>query len=274
MFARLLALSTIVLLPPAAAAPPERLIASFGVQYQHFEYEENHDGNRLNKEDGELPGLELRLEEYRGQWYARAWGRYADGEVDYDGQTNAGAPLNTDTDETIWHGHLGLGRWLTSPDSFLDLGLQAGGGYRHWERDIQSTSTVLGLEETYRWPYLSAGATALKTRGAATWSLEAELLWPINPEVEIDDNPVFNKTELDLEQQLGGRLALRWHQDLNPRLGLALELWYEHWELGQSDTETINAKGGGTLSIFEPDSDTDIIGVTLSLGWQLPGGLP
>lgn len=254
---------------PAAAG--ERLAQNglyghAGVSGQYFRFEEHLGGSRLNRERGLLPGGSLALGWRQPRWFLDTHWDYHAGEVDHDGQTNQGVPLDTRTEERILNGSVRLGRWVALPGGVALAGY-AGGGYRHWDRDIRGTAGVGGLDERYRWPYAALGLSARHRQGRGQLTLDLRLLRPVGGELDVDFGGAFDRAKLDLEGELGGRIALVWHTRLRQQLWLRLEGWYEHWELDRSDTAPL--RQGGTIvgTVFEPASDTDSVGISVGVGF-------
>ena len=71
-------------------------------ELMHFDYEEiDPQGNSLNREKGWIPGLTFSgLQQYNSITNTLALSIF-DGQVDYNGQTQAGQPHQTTTEETI-----------------------------------------------------------------------------------------------------------------------------------------------------------------------------
>lgn len=224
------------------------------------------DGARLNRERGLLPGGSVALGWRQRQWFIDTRWRYHAGDVDHDGQTNQSVPLDTRTDERILDGLVRLGRWQQLQDGFAWAGY-VGGGYRHWDREIHGTTGVGGLDERYRWPYAALGASARQRLGHGHLTLDLRLLRPVDGDLDVDFGGAFDAARLDLEGELGGRIALVWNRPLPGKRWLRLESWYEHWELGRSDSATLRQAGIAVGTVFEPASDTDIVGVSVGLGF-------
>lgn len=200
------------------------------------------------------------------------WSYHA-GDVAHDGRTNLGTALDTRTDEQILDGLLRLGRWQRTRGGFAWAGYM-GGGYRYWNRDIRDirdTAAAGGLDERYRWPYAALGASLRQGLGRGRLTLDLRGLRPVGGDFKVDFGGVFDNARLDLDGETGGRIALAWEQPLHGGLTLRLASWYEHWELGRSDTGVLLRNGAAVGTVFEPASDTDSVGLSLGLGF---GRLP
>jgi hypothetical protein len=241
------------------------IAASIGAGLMHFQFEEfDRQDRRLVKEAGWLPGLEGSLG-VRQQAVSLAVdvGYYA-GDVDYDGQTSSGVPIDSSTDQRIFEASINAA-------CELPLGLPprvsvyAGGGYRHWDRDIDSVGAVSGLDETYQWWRAETGVKLQLARGANAWELEAGLTRTLNPQVDVDFGAAFDAVTLDLGERWGWRTAASWSHRVSPQLAAGLEVFYASWDLGQSSVETLTSNGATAGSVFQPRSESRNYGVILSL---------
>jgi len=239
--------------------------ASLGVGLMHFGFEEfDSQDRRLVKETGWLPGLEGR--------FKLAWQRttlsvdlaYYSGDVDYDGQTSSSVRIDSSTDEGILDISINAAYQLR-------LGLPprvsvyAGGGYRHWDRDIESVGAVSGLDEAYQWWRAAAGARLRWPAGVNEWSLDGRLTRTVNPQVEVDFGNTFDAATLDLGARWGWRTAASWLRHVGPRLAAGLSVFYESWDLGQSGVETLISNGVPAGTVFQPRSESRNYGALLSL---------
>jgi hypothetical protein len=240
--------------------------AALGLSAQSFRYAEYaEDGRRLNREHGALPGLALALERPSGPWFFNGALSYHAGDVTYDGQTQSGAPVQTRTDERVLDGSVHLGRWFQTnrePRYAPYVGL----GYRWWERDIASTGRARGLLETYTWGYVFIGARAMLHRaGTTTWEADVRLARTIDPQVEVDFNGLFDDTRLSLGARSAARVSLTWQRSVGNGLAVRIRPYWEHWELGRSESAVLTRNDLVVGSVHEPRSETDSYGITISI---------
>jgi hypothetical protein len=239
--------------------------SELGISAADFRYREFGDtGRLLDREDGFLPGLKIGLSGRSGAWEFSAGGTYHAGRVGYEGRTNLGSPLRTNTDEKITDLSLIGGRWF-SPIPVHPIRAYFGVGYRRWQRDILPAGSVLGLSETYRWGYALVGANALMwQKGSLAWSADLRLTQPFCPTVNVDFGGVFDATRLDLGARAGFRTGFPLRYSFGDKNAISLEPYYEQWNLGRSSTVPLTRNQVPVGFVFEPKSDTRIFGINLS----------
>lgn len=223
-------------------------------------------GLELNREHGTLPGVAAALRGQSARWSIGAELSYFDGDVRYEGQTNTGTGLTTRTDQRIADGSAWIGlRGFERPESILDV--YAGGGLRWWNRDIRSTASAFGVDETYAWPYLLAGLRAeRRLAGGDAVSLDLRLLRPVDPSLDVDFKNDYDSVEVGQDPRAGGRVSLAWSRPWIGGRSLAVSVWYERWRFGAGDAEVLRRNGVAIGSVREPESDTEFVGLALTLG--------
>ena len=239
------------------------LKAEIGVSAMQFKYEEFTDtGGILDKEQGSIPGLTIKLGQRISDWEWEGAGSYYNGRVPYAGQTNLGSLYNTRTDEAIGDVSVRLGHWLGTSLPAMPF---AGIGYRRWDRNILPGS-VGGLFESYRWEYLWVGSKFLTYQNrSSNFMLDVGLLKPLHPEMRIDFKGTYNvEPVVHPEGKIGLRILLTSNLALTKRTGHIIEPYYEYWDMGRSPTVT-----AGPVTVYEPASKTHNIGLNLRLGWTM-----
>jgi hypothetical protein len=224
------------------------------LKIENFTWKEFDDsGTQLLEESGPIFGLgfSVKSDYTTSALFVKGKGEIFGGSVDYDGQTQAGSPVKTDTDYIGFKGEGDLGlKYVVAEKSSLEpfVGL----GFRWWLRDIKSTSTVIGYEETWRSFYARLGV-----RGNMVFSdkmeafAEGGLKLPIYTENEID---FFNVTlEPGNEASAFAEIGLKWTK-------FKASLFYEGMRFSKSDLVV-----SGAFIYWQPESKADIYG--LSVGW-------
>lgn len=246
---------------PGLAASSDQQHASqlwLGLSVMDFQYKEYSDqGDLLDREDGPIPGLRMGLNFQQGDLLFNIDATTHAGTVDYDGQTQNGTPHKTLTHESIRELTASLGRRLGETGV-----LYVGAGYRQWDRDIQPSGGVSGLFERYTWPYAMLGGE-LRVWGSAKHrlALNGRITYPINPEMLIRLTGIGD-VSLSLGAQAGFRLTAPWLIRLDSGQQLQIAPYYAYWRMGRSP----DVRAGGYI-IFEPRSETDNLGLTVSLGF-------
>ncbi|HEB80255.1 MAG TPA: hypothetical protein ENI71_00070 [Chromatiales bacterium] len=247
------------------AAAPGIWQVSLAFSATQFHYEESVNGGVLDRENGLLPGLDAGLGYARGAWFAHGALRYHGDAVDYDGQTQSGILVASRTNEGILdvsllggHRWRRLGRWRVSAYGGL--------GYRRWQRDIRSTPIASGVFETYRWGYGFLGATIGRRLGArARWSLDGRVSRTMGARVAVDFKGAFDSVSLAPGARFAGRLALRFAYRLARAWSVQAVPYVEWWNLGQSSARPLTRGGASFGSMFEPRSETRVIGFELGV---------
>jgi len=218
-----------------------------------FDYAEfKGDGSTWDKELGGLPGLSFRVAQRLSAWEWEGTASYHNGQADYNGQTQAGAPYSTRTDEEVGDFAFRLGRRLEGRYSVMPY---AGFGYHLWNRDILGSG---GYFESYHWKYAWLGAKFMAyQQGATNFMLDIGWIKPLDPVLRV---AAYNAS-LNPESRDGLRLMLTSHLALSENTMLILEPYFEYWQLGRSPAVTT---GGNT--VYEPASKTKNIGFNLRLG--------
>lgn len=153
-----------------------------------------------------------------------------------------------------------------------NLYLKAGYGYRYWKRYLTFGS---GYKEVYTWSTIPIGALYY-TKLGSSFAVGFEALYKVMLAGKIQ--VIFSETvvggddtNLDLGNRPGFRLSVPIDYFVNPRLRLQVKGWYEHSEIGQSNSKYNNTSTGtGVLGyIMEPASKTEQVGVIAALYWMI-----
>ncbi|SFM36413.1 hypothetical protein SAMN04487963_2246 [Marinobacter zhejiangensis] len=236
-----------------------------GATWFYFDYQEESDsGQVLNKETGDIPGVFIAWTPTLG---SHAWGRleagYASHSVEYDGQTQAGVPLTTQTHQRLIHYEARFGgEWRGG-----ELGLRPylAARYQRWDREIQPTGFSLGLNEDYRWWELGGGIAACTS--SLSWAsdlcLDLGVFRTTRGEVEVAlGNDPDNYPVLEQGDGTGYRVQLQWSPQALPRL--LVSLYHAAWDFERSNTELVRV-GFAQLRIREPASESSRQGVRVAL---------
>lgn len=240
-----------------------RLDARLAAGIMHFDYEEFDSGGSLDREEGYLPGLGVGLQLARGGLFAETTLEAWSGRVDY-----ASATVSTETDEDLldWNAIAGYTLFALADRR---LSLYAGPGYRHWQRDIRSTPTAFGLDETYRWWYASVGLRAeSKVTEGLSFQADLQLRRTFNPSVDVHFKIGYDDVTLDLGEANGARAAFTLESRVDRNVRVFVTPWFEYWKLGRSTEIVLTQNGVPVGSVFEPRSRTRNLGINAGVRWQ------
>lgn len=226
----------------------------------YFDYEERgDDGSFLDGETGPVFGATVTLERninYKDT--AVLYGGIYTGTVDYDGHTQSGIPIQTDTKANFYT--LGAAAQVPVEGQGNTLSVIIGYRLKRWERDIQSVGFVSGLYEIYQWQEFNLGAQyTLKQPDNTDWRFFAGLFRTQNANIKIDLSPQgYGKPELSLGTDTGLELSIQWMKVRPNNRDLAVKLSYKAWEFGRSPNE-LSSGPSGTVIVHEPKSETSTI---------------
>ena len=223
-------------------------------ELMYFDYEETDiNGSTLNQETGFIPGISVAASRpYRSIVHSLEFSAYG-GEVNYDGQTQAGQPHQTTTEQSIYRLQYRLSGSLENTDADLYGKVY----WQQWDRDIQPNNGVLGLFERYRWWSIEAGVEVpLMRKDRQNLLLELGVLTTLNGTILVDLSDVgFGEPVLNLGHGIGFSGELRYEIRQGPDGKLHFGIRYRNWEFGRSNSETVS-DGTSFLTITEPDSQT------------------
>lgn len=255
----------VLILIASMAEAQENAYIEVGATRTQFDYTEfDEQGERLLNEHGYVPGLRLAAGQIVGKYEARIVVESSAGEVLYDGQIQAGSPLLTETDEKFTNIAVEVKQRFGAINGVTPVAL-VGIGNRKWRRDINSTATTARLYEIYRWSYWMLGAaTEWHTGPQSVFGIEGRWLRQINPTIDIYVNG-FDELSLDLTSKNNYRLACFFNYRYSQKLSWSVELFWQTWHIGRSNTKPLTS--GGALTGFEgtePNSETFQTGIGIS----------
>ena len=224
---------------------------------------EREDDEELVSEQGLVAGLSAAAWITSGDWQIGIDGGAFGGKLDYDGATQSGAPLTTNTEWQGWHVGMGFERRFLVP-----VPVQIGGGleYQYRDRHILSTDAVGGLKERYQTVWLGVRGAIHPT---AFSMVEFNFGCAVASEVEVSFVETFDAADLALNDHCRARLAADFDIGkfgsktvfLSPFVG------WERYPV--SDAERLTAGGSGVGSIYLPETELRTIGITLGVrGWR------
>lgn len=186
----------------------------------------------------------------------RAEAAVAGGTLDYDGQTQAGTPLRTETD----HRDLELGAaWRPLPPQAWGEGWVVLKVLEQ-RRRIASTPVARGLDETSR--LLLAGVRWSHALAAASWQWRpsVELRTSLRHRIEVDSGGFFDTMDLRGGRRHEAVLALDASRPASPwSVGIA----WTHARQSASPVQPLSRAGATIGTVFQPRIDIDDVSVRL-----------
>lgn len=236
---------------------------SISPSFLYFDYTELSTTDQvLDTETGWLPGLEIGFDyDITPDWSIGVNTSFYLGTVDYDGQTQQGVPHTTNTDTGLFRLGARVGRLV-----YKDIQLFAGVQLHRWDRDINDNNNISGITETYDWNEYSLGLnTDFIVTSKDLINLEASLLFIRNATIFVDLTRVnLGTATLEQGDGTGARIALGWlHQNTN-NIGYGLDLFFEGWEFGRSNTKQTD-NSSTIIFVTEPRSETRNIGLKFNI---------
>lgn len=252
----------------------------FGGGLMKFKYTEYTDNNVfLDGESGFIPGVVLKLKRNNSRHYSELVGQLYGNTIEYDGQTQGGTPLTTNSDAIIFDTHFKLGFHFSE---VRDHGFYAGLGYRYWLRNIHSGhdingNPVAGLLEHYYWLYGLFGYAANYTVNEnVNIGFDIRQTNMINAKMDIDFLGYcgYDNASVNLGNKSGTRFAVPFQIKMKSS-SLIVSPYYEIIDIGKSNTVLltrngypVDCDGNGYLDgALEPRSETRNVGINVTWLW-------
>lgn len=255
-------LATLVALPLAwwaparAACAADTVALSAGVLDSRWN-EHDAEGRRLLREQGRLPAATLAVGGACGAWLAELSWRHAAGQRDYEGFSNRGAAVQTDS-------RLRLNEWTLTLQRPLLEGLKLGLRAQRQEtrRELVSTGKVLGYPELHRhWVYGLGALAEGAAWGESSWHFGVWLGGGPGASVRIDlptADPVRLKTGTLRQAELQGQwLSAPWGLGWRTSLGLR---WRAE-RIGAGEVATLWRQGVAVGGALQPRHELRSVGL-------------
>jgi hypothetical protein len=227
-----------------------------GLGVAHLDYEEEIRGFDVEI-DGVMYGVFGRYT-YHDQIMLNADIAYSVGDLEYDGFTQIGMPIEDDTEDWVVES-----RFLVGYDFFFERNHMVtpylGIGYRCWNNDIQGPG---GFEREIAYWYSPIGLKTMSPLSADwTWGigLEYDLFWKGEADTDLEGFPT-----LDQDSGYGVRFSVRFDRKLSDKYALSLEPYITYWDIDESDKEIWELRGD---EVYEPENETTTYGLRISLGF-------
>ncbi len=239
--------------PVAAASGADIYLKTESFTWKEYD----NSGSQLLKESGLISAMGASVRsDITELLVLRGRGELFGGTVDYDGQTQTGTPVKTDTNYAGFkiEGNLGW-KFMVAEKSSLEP--FAGLGYRWWQRDIQDTLYAAGYEETW-WSFYAR----LGIHGDHTFSEQLKAFAETGVKL-----PVSNRNKVDLsviglstvtvepanKASVFAEAGLKWTR-------FKASLFYEGMRFSKSDPVTVN-----DVQVWQPESKADMFGINVGM---------
>lgn len=232
-----------------------------------FNYQEHSSTNtKLNSENGFMPGF------LAGYGYAyeniglNLTMGYHKGAINYQGQSQAGIPLNSSTDTQFTNIGTELFYYPFSPT----LGIYTKFQWLEWQRHIQETNQTLALHETYQWQNIEAGFMApVFQRHDHKLELKLGVIYAKNAQVKVNLSSLgYGRPILDIGNGSGLSVLLSYHFKLSEVHRFTLGLAYKRWGFSRSESKSV-VNNNHAIIITEPESDSQTTSLFLSYRFNL-----
>lgn len=218
---------------------------AIGAGARHFSNAEyNAAGRRLVLEKGWLPGLQGRIAYAARDWMAFGEVDVFDRSISYHGQSQFGAPVDSRTATRLADVRLGAGyvlneAWVAS----------AAVEWHKWSRDIQSTATARGLQETYTTTRLLLGLEGRREwEGAGSLHPAVAIVFASPEKLRVGFSGVLDDAALRTKSATGIRAGLGFRPAGNSRFEIRADVdWMKVRRSGDVEV-TRSGQFMGTIS--------------------------
>ncbi len=254
----------------AMADKPEYQIGGGLMYFNYAEY--NNNNVFLDGETGFIPGILHKLKISGNRVYGELVGKLYGNTINYDGQTQSGTPVKTNSIAIILDVHFKLGFNFSRGRNH---GPYTGLGYRYWYRKILSGrdingNPVAGLLEEYYWYYGLLGYAAnFNVSEKVKVGFDIRHTQMINAKMDVNflgyNN--YDNTQVNLGNESGLRLAFPIKVKMRKH-SLIVSPYYEIIDIGKSNSVGVTIGGAPTATvIYEPRSETRNVGIEITWLW-------
>jgi len=227
---------------------------------ESFTWKEYDGSSQILKESGPLYGLGVSSAfNPMSQLKVRGKAEILGGQIDYEGQTQAGAPANTNVNHVAVKVE-GTAGWQFPVEKDITVEPFLGLGYRWWIRDLNDSDTALGYVEKWRSLYTKAGV-----RGDYSVSKDLSAFAEVGAKLPVYNSMTvelskFGLSDIDLKP---GKKASAF-ATVGVRYSLfTASVFYEGMRFSKSPMKDI----GGGLAVFQPESKANIYGLNVGIAF-------
>ena len=231
-------------MPLPALAQWDGFISAAARQFTVAEYD--HNGRGIVREQGWLPGLEGRLAYRAGDWMLSGQAELYRHRIDYRGQTQSGAPIDSSTATTLARMSTGLAYALNHV-----LNTSAAIEWECWRRDIKGVGKVSGLQERTLSRRLLLGLEARYPIAYGEIAASAALVLAAPEKLRVGFSGLLDEASLETRSTTGVRLGLNWRPAAWPNAQLHGGL--DWWKVGRSGDVPVSRNGRFAGTIAQPE---------------------
>jgi hypothetical protein len=247
---------------PTYANTPFQISTSYVLA--DFTFEEFDQRGRINNENGTLSGVQFQSRYQQPQWSASLAASIMSSDIVHDGVTQSGREFLSKTNAEVTNVDANMA-WHTLTIADFDISLVMGAGYRHWQRDILSTQTVVGIKETYQWFYYAGGLEITREFSEQTLSFNISKRFADHVDESVDFKNDFDTLFLAPDPESAFIAELKWQYKLTEQWGITSEASYIYWSFNQSATGTLLRNNIPIGDVFQPANKTKVKAVRLGL---------
>lgn len=251
---------------PVAGAEAGLAVDALGGVRQ-FNFEEYDGRERINRERGYLPALELGLKWTAPRYRVALDAGIAGDTVDHDGETQSGRPFSSRTDTELTDVAVTLRTQLLRLRR-VELAVLTGAGQRDWRRDILSAASVEGIGERYRMRYWRAGLALVHRTRQRDYALELSRLFGLQVRETVHFLSRFDSVRLSPRARNSWRASLSTTRLLGERWALVAGFSYVEMAFGDSPARPLSANGAVVGEIFQPGGEMQTLSATIGLRYR------
>ena len=257
------AASLLVLVANAVLANTTYHLAT-DAQFRHVK--ERDEGETLVREEGVGAGIAVAADWTRGPWRLGAAASWLDSQLSYDGSTQLGAPLATDSDWSEGSLGLNVGRRF---EGLMGAYLGARVEYQRRTRNIRSTPEADGLQERYRALWLGLEARMMSIGPTA---VDLEFGCAAHSRVAVAFAAELDRASLDLRDHCRAAISAPINIARVGRARFFLRPFVSWERYPKSKPAQLTAQGEPIGRVFLPATEFAAFGI--QIGLSTPGARP
>ena len=233
----------------------------------NFDYEETVDGDKLMEEEGIMNGVRLGFTSHSGRGpMVRLNGSFSYGQLEYDGETWGGDPVEADTEDFLvrLQGDFGWDFQYRGTVSTIYTGI----AYRYWNNDIDEEGGYEREISQFYWPIGYELAIPVGRKWIIGAGANYSLLLGGMVESHLSDvDSSFDDAENSQDGGDGyGVGSVVYIKHDSARFPWSVSAFVNYYDIDDSDTDVVDL-GGTSFLVFEPENETTEIGLRVSLYW-------